>query len=70
MKLYFVEGIRHSAVVMAPSQKEAVGLAARAYEKGRAPGVLFGSVGDWEAPVVHELKLPKGFQIVEGKRDR
>lgn len=70
MKLYFIEGIRHSAVVMATTQKEAVELAGRAYEKEQVIGVLYGSVGDWEAPVVHELKLPKGFRIVEEKKNR
>lgn len=70
MKLYFIEGIRHSAIVMAANQKEAVEFAGRAYEKERAPGVLYGSVGDWEVPVAHELKLPKGFHIAERKKNR
>lgn len=70
MKLYFIEGIRHSAVVMAANQKKAVELVGRASEKRQAPGVLYGSVEDWESPVVHELKLPMGFRIVEEKRDR
>lgn len=60
MKLYFVNGVRHSAVVMAGTKKEAIGLAAKVSDDDR---VLFGSVGDWEGPEAYELKLPKGWRI-------
>jgi hypothetical protein len=62
MKLYFVNGVRHSAVVMARTKKEAIGLAAKVSDDDR---VLFGSVGDWEAPEAHELKLPNGWKIIK-----
>ena len=68
MKLYFVGGIRHSAVVIANNQKEAIELATKAHGGKRARGALFGSVGEWEVPTAHELKLPKGYRLVEGKR--
>lgn len=68
MKLYFVDGVRHSAVVIANNQKEAIGLATEAHGGKRARGVLFGSLGKWEVPTAHELKLPKGYRLVEGKR--
>jgi len=63
MKLYFVDGVRHSAVVMARTKKEALGLAAKVHEGVPSDLVLFGFVGDWEAPEAHELKLPKGWRI-------
>ena len=66
--MYFVEGVRHSAVVMANSQKEAIELATKAHDGKRTHGVLFGSVGAWEEPIAHELKLPKGYWLVEEKR--
>lgn len=68
MKLYFVEGIRHSAVVMANGQKEAIEFATKAHGGKRTRGVLFGSVGDWEVPTAYELKFPKGYRLVEEKR--
>ena len=68
MKLYFIDGTRHSAGVMANNQKEAIELATKAHGGKRAHGVLIGSVGDWEVPTAHELKLPKAIRLVEGKR--
>jgi hypothetical protein len=62
MKLYFVNGVRHSAVVMARTKREAIGLAAKVSDDDR---VLFGSVGDWEVLEAYELKLPKGWRIVK-----
>ncbi len=50
-KLFYIQGIRHSAVVIAGNVKEAIKLATKAhgsdYDK-RDPRVLVGSVGDWE----------------------
>ena len=66
--MYFVEGVRHSAVVMATNQKEAIEFATKARGGKRAPRVLFGSVRAWEGPIAHELKLPKGYRLVEEKR--
>lgn len=65
MNLYYIDGVRHSAVVMANSPKEAIELATRAHGGVRADEVLFGSVGEWEAPTAHELKLPKGYRLIE-----
>ena len=71
MKLYFIDGIRHCAVVMANSRKEAVELATRAREEGiNSDNLLFGSVGEWECPTAHELKLPKGYRITEERKVR
>jgi hypothetical protein len=71
MKLFFIEEIRHSAVVMANNQKEAIELATKAHgEKSGVTGVLFGSVGDWEVLTACELKLPEGYRIVEEKKER
>jgi len=50
---------------MASSKKEAVKLATRKHEGVSIDEVLFGSVGDWEAPSAYELKLPKGYRIIE-----
>jgi len=65
-KLFFVSGIRHSAVVIAEDGAEAVKLAEEAHgaEDGKADQrVLYGSVGDWEVPQAIELVLPQGYQI-------
>ncbi len=65
MKLYFVNGVRHSAVVMARTKKEAIRMAAKVREDVPSDHVLFGSVADWEAPEAYELKLPKGWRIIQ-----
>jgi hypothetical protein len=61
-RLFYVEGVRHSAVVVASSEEEAV--EASGSGKGDAK-VLFGEVGEWESPRAIELKLPKGLELVE-----
>ena len=65
-KLFHVDGVRHSAVVLAASAEEVVELAIKASgsEEGDAR-VLFGGVGEWESPTATELKLPRGFELVE-----
>jgi hypothetical protein len=70
LKLFYIEGIRHHAVVLATDGLEAIKLAEKAYvevENEVDSKVLFGSVGDWESPVAHELKLPEGFEITSTK---
>ncbi|MBI2583604.1 MAG: hypothetical protein HYW25_02965 [Candidatus Aenigmarchaeota archaeon] len=65
MKLFYVSGIRHNAIVLAKDGDEAVSLAIRASEsEDKDPNVLFGSVGSWESPDAHELKLPDGYRLV------
>ncbi len=67
-KLFYVDGVRHSAVVLAASEEEAVRLAnAASSSEERDARVLFGYVGDWESPGATELKLPAGFELVETK---
>ena len=73
MKPFRIEGIRHSAVVIANDGEEAIKLATEAHnsnddEKNHDPRVLYGSVGDWEIPTAFELMLPRGYQIVSGKK--
>jgi hypothetical protein len=51
MKLHLVEGIRHRAVVLAKTEGEAVELAMKVDEGGES---------------AHELKLPKGWKIIQG----
>ena len=63
MKLYFVSGIRHSAVVFAKNKKEAIVLA----EKSGDTRVLIGHVGNWESPDAEELRLPTGWNLVKIK---
>lgn len=61
--------MRHSAVVMANTEEEALKLAAD-YKGPGSDRVLFGSVGDWEAPDAYELSLPKGWKIVQEEPER
>ena len=67
MKLYFVQGLRHSAVVMARTEKESIELVTKVNGGVEDDRVLFGSVGDWESPNAEELKLPKGWKIIQNK---
>ncbi len=53
MKVYHVEGIRHSGVVFAET-----------HEKAISQAVEQDLVGDWEAPQATEIDLPKGYKIV------
>jgi hypothetical protein len=65
-RLFYIDGIRHSAVVIAATEQEAVNLATDAGGSGKDnPMVLFGRVGEWESPKAIELKLPKGVGLVE-----
>jgi hypothetical protein len=65
-RLFYVDGVRHSAVVIAVSEEEAVRLAIEAARLGKGDAkVLFGEVGEWESPRAIELKLPKGLELVE-----
>ncbi len=61
MKLFHVSGVRHSAVVLAETEQEAVKLAASDDEK--SDQVLYGHVDGWEAPEAQELKLPSGYRL-------
>jgi hypothetical protein len=70
LKLFYVDGVRHSAVVLARDEKEAIKLAGEASREEKAdPRVLYGYVGDWEAPEAHELILPKEYRLVGEKGD-
>ena len=63
-KLYYVDGVRHSAVVLA-GKGEAVRLAIAASRPEEADRrVLYGHVDEWEAPGARELKLPRGYHLV------
>jgi len=53
MKVYHVEGIRHSGVVFAETPEKAISSA-----------VDDGLVGDWEMPQATEIPIPKGYKIV------
>ena len=66
-KLYYVDGIRHSAVVLAESKDEAVRFAVQASEGKKNQKVLFGHVGSWESPSAIELKLPYDYKIIKKK---
>ena len=64
-KLFYVEGVRHSAVVLARDAAESIRLAtAVSTESKTDPRVLYGYVGDRESPIAHELTLPSGYQLV------
>jgi hypothetical protein len=58
MKVYHVEGIRHSTVVFAETADEAVQQA-----------IAQGLIGDWEVPEAVEVPLPRGYRIVFGPID-
>ena len=53
MKVYHVQGVRHSAVIFAETPDEAI---AQAAEQGL--------VGEWEVPEALEVPPPKGYQII------
>ena len=64
VKLFFVQGIRHHAVVMASDQKEAVELAEKAHgadDDKIDPRVLYGSVRDWEVPEAIRVESSEGI---------
>ncbi len=71
-KLFYVEGLRHSAIVLAENEKQAIKLATQAHGNEKVdPRVLFGSVGDWEIfgeRAAVKLKLPKGYVITRKSR--
>jgi hypothetical protein len=52
LKVYHIEGLRHSAVVFASSPEEAV-----------AQAIEHGLVGSWEAPDAIEVPLPPGYYL-------
>jgi len=61
-KLFLVDGIKHSAIVIADSPEEAVRLAD--FKEEPSPMVLHGYVDSWELPQAQELKLPQGYRLV------
>ena len=64
-KLYYVDGVKHSAVVLAGNKGEVVRLAIAASRPEEADRrVLYGHVDEWEAPGARELKLPRGYRLV------
>ena len=64
MKLYFVRGARHSAVVLASNKKEAIKRSVDVANGKKDHLVLYGDVQDWESPEAEELILPAGYGIV------
>ena len=59
-----MSGIRHSAVVIANDEAEAVKLAEEAHgaEEGEAdPRVIYGSVGDWEVAQSLRTRATQGL---------
>jgi hypothetical protein len=67
-RLFYIDGIRHSAVVIAATGEEAVKLAIDAAGPGKGEAaVLFGGVSEWESPKAIELKLPRGYELIETK---
>ncbi len=54
MKVYHVEGIRHSGVVFAETPEKAISNA-----------IEDDLVGDWEMPQATEVPIPKGYKIVK-----
>ena len=70
-RLYYVDGIRHSAVVLASTKGEAVRLAIAASRPEEADRrVLYGHVDEWEGPGARELKLPRGYRLVATENAR
>ena len=68
MKLYYIRGIRHNAIVFALNKEEAIRLAIEASNSDKPdPQILYGYVGDWESPEAYELKLPKNYKVVNLK---
>lgn len=68
IKLFYVSGLRHNAVVIAKNADEAINLAIKEYESEKKElnsRVLYGSVGEWESPEAQEIKLPENFRIME-----
>jgi hypothetical protein len=50
------------------SEEEAVKLAIAASSLGEGDArVLFGGVDEWEPPQATELKLPRGYELIETK---
>jgi hypothetical protein len=68
MKLYYVDGTRHSAIVLASTPDDAVKLAIGASEGNLDERVLHGHVGDWEGPEAKEIPLPSGYSIVKEQK--
>jgi len=67
-RLFYVDGVRHSAVVVATSEEEATKLAIAASSLGKGDDrVLIGGVGEWESPKATELRLPRGYALIEAK---
>ncbi len=67
VKLYYVSGIRHHAIVLAENKKQAITIVIGSEEKADSR-VLYGRVGRWENPEAEELKLPKDYKLVKLKR--
>ena len=65
LKLFYVEGVRHSAVVLARNKRQAVRLAVDASRNEKPnPYVLYGYIGSWEVPHAYELRLPEGYRFI------
>lgn len=71
LKIFYVNGLRHHAIVLAHDESEAIRLSNTADEVNKDPRVLFGSVSEWEnwndSTETLELKMPPGYKIVKEK---
>lgn len=68
MKLYYIKGVRHNAIVIASNKKEAIKLVVEAADSTNSDSrVLYGSVGNWEVPEAQEVKLPNNYKIIKLK---
>ncbi len=64
VKLYYVSGLRHHAIVLADNKQQAVQQCIDKEEKNQEdPLILYGHVQKWEDPEAEEIQLPKGFAI-------
>ncbi|MEK6952926.1 MAG: hypothetical protein AABX29_07985 [Nanoarchaeota archaeon] len=68
MKLYYIRGVRHNAIVIASNKKEAIKLVVEATSSTSPDSrVLYGSIDKWEVPEAQEVKLPNNYKIVKLK---
>ena len=68
INLFYVNSVRHHAIVLAHDKNEAIKLSNEANKGLADPRVLFGSVGEWEnwsGINASELKLSNGYRIVK-----
>lgn len=68
-KIFYVQGIRHHAIVIADNKDEAIKLSIADSDEEKDSKVIFGHIGEWEkwknGISALELKLPKGYKIID-----